>query len=143
MTRTVAFVVSHNYSGSTWLSLMLGSHSAGFSLGEVNKCYSEKQKCSRLCAICDDASRQCPYFGDVQRVPRSEIHQVMFDRTGATLLVDNSKRIQWCSHFLGESSYRRKYIHLIRDPRGVYYSLALRGREPDLEHWAQRNREIQ
>ena len=140
MTKAVVFVVSHIYSGSTWLSLMLGSHSAAFGLGELNKLYSRKDP--RPCALCDEVSRECPYFFDVKQTPRDDIHQVMLERSGAQVLVDNSKRIGWCSHFLGESRFQRKYIHLIRDPRGIHYSLLIRQRDPKLEHWAQRNHDI-
>ncbi len=140
MLRTVAFVVSHNYSGSTWLSLLVGSHSAAFSVGELNKCYSHKHP--RGCALCAQAGRTCPYFGDVDRIAREDIFPTTFDRSGARLLVDNSKRIKWCSHFLGDARFERRFIHLVRDPRGIACSQRLRGRDPEIDQWAERNLKI-
>ncbi len=141
MKHTVVFVVSHNYSGSTWLSLMLGSHSAALSVGELNKCYSRKHP--RGCALCAQVGRRCPYFGDVDQIAREDIFPTTFDRAGVRVIVDNSKRMKWCSHFFADTRFDRRFIHLVRDPRGVACSQRLRGRDPEIDQWAERNLKIQ
>jgi len=140
MTRTVVFILSHIYSGSTWLSLLLGSHSRAFYLGEINKFYSNKDPMS--CSLCDELSRTCPYFNDVHQIFYGDIHHLLFERTGKEVLVDNSKRVKWSRKLLNDDRYRHKYIHLIKDPRAVYYSLVSRNRAPELTHWTERNLEI-
>jgi len=140
MRKSVVFILSHNYSGSTWLSLLLGSHSQAFYVGELNKLYSKKYPMP--CAFCEKRGCECPYFCDVKQVHPSEIHNLMLARTGKQVLVDNSKRIKWSYRFLGDSSYQRKYIHLIKDPRAIYCSLLIRNRADEFSDWAQRNTEI-
>lgn len=140
MNKTVVFILSHNYSGSTWLSLLLGSHSQAFYVGEINKLYSRKYPMP--CALCNEIGQECPYFYDVRQVYRREIHHLILERTGKDVLIDNSKRLKWSRHFLGDDRYQHKYIHLIKDPRAMYYSLLSRNRAGDFPKWLQRNAEI-
>jgi hypothetical protein len=140
MQKTVVFVISHNYSGSTWLSLLLGSHSRAFYVGELNKLYSKKDPMP--CATCDESGKECPYFYDVRQIHYSEIHNLMFERTGKQVLIDNSKRVKWCRKFIHDERYQPKFIHLVKDPRAIYASLLRRNRPADIDHWAQRNLEI-
>ncbi len=140
MRNTVVFILAHNYSGSTWLSLLLGSHSQAFYLGEVNKFYSRSDPMN--CALCEMLEQPCPYFYDVHSRHPKDIHTVLFRRTGKRVLVDNSKRIKWARKFLGEDRYDIRYIHLIKDPRAIYYSLRVRNRPATLEKWIRRNLEI-
>ncbi|RMG64687.1 MAG: hypothetical protein D6715_09320 [Calditrichaeota bacterium] len=139
--KTVVFILAHNYSGSTWLSLLLGSHSEAFYLGELNKFYSRSDPMN--CALCDMLKQRCPYFFDVHNHHPRDIHAVIFQRTGKRLLVDNSKRIKWARKFQGEDRYQIRYIHLIKDPRAIYYSLLVRNRPATLDKWIRRNLEIQ
>ncbi len=140
MRKSVVFILSHNYSGSTWLSLLLGSHSQAFYLGELNKFYSRKYPMP--CAVCDKRGEVCPYFFDVKEIHPSEIHNLLFERTGKRMLIDNSKRIKWSYRFLGDGSYRHKFVHLIKDPRAIYYSLLIRNRAEEFGEWARRHGEI-
>ncbi|MDZ7359717.1 MAG: sulfotransferase [candidate division KSB1 bacterium] len=140
MSRAVVFILSHNYSGSTWLSLLLGSHSQAFYLGELNKFYSRKYPMP--CALCAKRGEVCPYFYDVTEVHPSDIHNVLFERTGKQVLVDNSKRLKWSYRFLGDRSYQHKFVHLIKDPRAIYYSLSIRNRADEFGEWALRHAEI-
>lgn len=140
MSKSAVFILSHNYSGSTWLSLLLGSHSQAFYLGELNKFYSRKYPMP--CALCDKRGERCPYFYDVKEVHPSEIHNLMFARTGKRILVDNSKRLKWSYRFLGDGSYAHKFVHLIKDPRAIYYSLSVRNRADEFGEWALRHAEI-
>jgi hypothetical protein len=140
MAGRVAFILSSKFSGSTWLALMLGSHSAAFYAGELYQLYSSGR--TQGCAFCADQGRACPYFTGMAAVARADVHAALLEKTGASLLVDNSKRVKWASHFVDESRFERKYVHLIRDPRGVCCSLVLRGRGPDIAQWAARNLQI-
>lgn len=140
MQKTVVFVLSHNYSGSTWLSLVLGSHSHAFYLGELNKLYSKKD--FRPCALCTKQQRECPYLHDVRQIHPTEIHGFLLERLGKPLLVDNSKRVKWNARFLSDHSYEHKYVHLVKDPRAIYYSLSIRGRAEEFDKWIDRNAEI-
>jgi hypothetical protein len=140
MSKSVVFILSHNYSGSTWLSLLLGSHSQAFYVGELNKLYSKKYPMP--CALCDKRGEVCPYFHDVKEVHPSEIHNLVFARTGKRVLVDNSKRLKWSYRFLGDGSYQHKFVHLIKDPRAIYYSLSIRNRADEFGEWALRHAEI-
>ena len=138
--KTVVFILSHNYSGSTWLSLMLGSHSQAFYLGELNKLYSKKD--FRPCALCTSQGRECPYLHDVRRIHPTEVHGFLLDRVGKPMLVDNSKRVKWNARVLNDYSYQHKYVHLIKDPRAIYYSLHIRARADEFDKWIDRNAEI-
>lgn len=140
MNKTVVFILSHNYSGSTWLSLLLGSHSQAFYAGELNKFYSKKDP--RPCARCHERGMACPYFHDVRQFHPSEVFDALFARTGKRVLIDNSKRLKWCRRFFAHEGYRRKFVFLIKDPRALYYSLLIRNRTEEFAEWAGRNAEI-
>ena len=140
MKNKVVFVLSHIYSGSTWLSLLLGSHSKAFYLGEINKLYSRSDFMS--CSLCDEMDRDCTYFNDVKNIYYVDIHNAIAERTNAQVLIDNSKRIKWSRKLLRDDRYEHKYIHIVKDPRAIYYSLLKRNRPADVEHWAKRNMEI-
>lgn len=140
MPKTVVFILSHNYSGSTWLSLVLGSHSHAFYLGELNKIYSKKD--FRPCALCTSQGRACPYLHDARQIHPSEIHGFLLERVGKPVLVDNSKRVKWNARMLNDASFQHKYVHLIKDPRAIYYSLQIRNRAEEFEKWIDRNAEI-
>ena len=139
MQRTVVFVLSANYSGSTWLSLLLGSHSQAFYVGELNKMFHDDPV---PCRLCEERGVPCPVFHDADRIKAKNIHDAVLQRTGAKVLVDNSKTLSWSRKFLAEERFQRKYIHLIRDPRAIAYSLQLRDKPIKLDKWVKKNREI-
>lgn len=140
MTRKTVFILSHVYSGSTWLSLLLGSHSKALYLGELNKFYSKKFPMP--CSLCNELQQECPYFHDVNQIFYRDIHHHLFERTGKEVLIDNSKRVKWSRKLLHDDRYVHKYLHIIKDPRAIYYSLQSRNKPTDIDHWAQRNLEI-
>jgi hypothetical protein len=77
----------------------------------------------------------CPLFHDAARYSPHDIFPIVFERTGKTLLVDNSKRLKWMELHARDSTFQQKYIHVVRDPRGVIYSRQTRGRTTRLSHW--------
>lgn len=139
MNNTVVFVLSSNYSGSTWLALLLGSHSQACYVGELHKMFHSDPV---PCRLCEEKQRRCPVFHDVAAVKIKNIHAHVFARTGKKVLVDNSKTVGWSRKFLREGRFRKKYIHLLRDPRAIAYSLQLRNRAPETEEWIKKNFEI-
>ncbi len=139
MPETVVFILSANYSGSTWLALLLGSHSQAFYVGELNKMFHDEPV---PCRLCEEKGRACPVFHEVATIKPKNIHSHVLTRTGRKLLVDNSKTVSWSKKFLGETRWQRKYIHLLRDPRAIAYSLQLRQRPTNFTDWIDKNYEI-
>lgn len=92
------------------------------------------------CSLCDDRKATCPLFHDsAARTPR-DIYPALFERTGKSVLIDNSKRLKWMTQHLNDDSFDKKYIHVVRDPRGVMLSRKTRGRTTKLSHWPKQNR---
>ena len=139
MKPTVLFILSSNYSGSTWLALLLGSHSHAFYVGELNKMFHDEPM---PCRLCEEKQRPCPVFHDVAQLKSKHIHATVLERTARTVLVDNSKTISWSKKFLADERFERRYIHLLRDPRAIAYSLQMRNRRPDYLDWMEKNYEI-
>lgn len=134
------FILSANYSGSTWLALLLGSHSQAFYVGELNKMFHDDPM---PCRFCEERGQRCPIFHDVAETKAKHIHDLVLSRTGKNVLIDNSKTVAWSRKFLAENRFQRKYVHLLRDPRAVAYSLHMRDRAPGIAEWINKNREIQ
>jgi len=118
MRKTIVYILSTNYAGSHYLSLLLGSHSRAKHLGEVKmlRKYSEEGS-----------------FGFDGRLIRGSIlqgigpeniqdaYEIIFSRVSSEtdLLVDASKTVRWARQFLKDQRYEKRYIHLIRDPRAI------------------------
>jgi len=136
--RTVVFILSSSHSGSTLLALLLGSHSRAAYIGELHKMFNAEQP--GRCSLCDDRKATCPLFYDVAERTPLDIYRSLFERTGKTVLIDNSKRLKWMTQHLDDDSFNKKYIHVLRDPRGVILSRETRGRTTKLSHWPKQNR---
>jgi hypothetical protein len=54
------------------------------------------------------------------------------------MLIDNSKKLSWMQHHQPEDSFAKKYLHIVRDPRGMFFSWLQRGRTTKPSHWAKR-----
>jgi len=114
--KTIIFILSTNYAGSHYLSLLLGSNSKAIHLGEVKNLLKK----SRPCFICGNLS-ECAFFKDIGSYPRDQVYDVLFSRTpeGVDILVDNSKKLAFVEQYIGMEQYNLKVIHLIRDPRAL------------------------
>lgn len=139
MDSTVLFILSANYSGSTWLALLLGSHSQAFYVGELKKMFRDTPV---PCRLCEERHQACPVFHDVAAIKARDIHHLVLARTGKNILVDNSKTVSWSRTFSTEDRFHRQYLHLLRDPRAIAYSRQLRRRPAGLADWIDTNNEI-
>jgi hypothetical protein len=120
--KTVVFILSTSYSGSHYLSLMLGSHSQAMHLGEIHRIrQGANVKLEQLCFACRDRGF-CPVLSAIQPDRVNQVYDIIFSRVdpGARVLVDASKLARgWAEQFLHEDRFERKYLHLIRDPRAL------------------------
>ena len=142
MTRTVIFITGTGHSGSTLLSLILGSHSEAFDLGELKNARLGDR--DRVCYVCDGP---CPFWdtpswqaeltrrltpGPLGRLRgavaawRSSVYDAAFRRTETRVLVDSSKSVSWFRRQLQyPRQWRDKTVRLVwvtRDGRAVVNS---------------------
>jgi len=120
MERTIVTILSTNFSGSHYLSLVLGSHSHAMHIGEIHHLRRAHKK-AYPCSVCADP-QQCPVVRRVTPKTIERVYDIIFENVNnpsITTLVDTSKKVPWASRFVGQPGYRMKYIHLIRDPRAL------------------------
>jgi hypothetical protein len=114
---TILYILSTNYAGSHFLSLLLGSHCKAAHVGELN--HLRKNRDRGDCHACGGLE-QCAILGGIGPDRMDCLYDVLYSRLPDTLvLIDNSKRIPWAERFVREDRFRRKYVHLIRDPRAL------------------------
>jgi len=129
MKKTILFILSSNFSGSHFLSLLLGSHSKAAHLGEVKNLFKFKNKAkktsqsdesSRQCYICDNEP-ECTITKNLYNLKKDNIYPTLFSRHDANIthLIDASKKTSWAKNFSTSLDYNIKYIHLVRDPRAL------------------------
>lgn len=135
MKKTIIYILSTNYAGSHFLSLMLGSHSRAMHLGELKRLRKAKaQDESKRCYICKKTGGQaCPVFNGVDAASIDTAYDIVFSNikdAGVDVLIDNSKKPFWAERFLNKTPYSIKCIHLIRDPRALVRRWLLRYNTP-------------
>jgi hypothetical protein len=119
--RTIIYILSTNYAGSHYLSLLLGSHSHAIHLGEIKRLRDARMHQRRnVCYICE-GKPSCVIFGGIGPDNIDDIYDIISDRVApeTTVYIDASKNTFWARRFLDNGRYVRKYIHLIRDPRAM------------------------
>jgi len=121
MPKTVVYILSTNYAGSHFLSLLLGSNSCARHIGEIKglrRPAAERRK--EFCALCG-STKLCPLLKDITPARIADAYEIIFANAGppVTTLIDNSKKIFWAARYLNDGRYNKKYIHLIRDPRAL------------------------
>jgi len=119
--KKIVYVMSSNYSGSHFLSLIIGSHSHFQHIGEIKWLRKDKTKSSRiLCGLCG-GHENCPVLSGISVDNVDNVYEDIFSNLGSGIsgLVDTSKRISWTERFLHDPRYEKKFIHLIRDPRAL------------------------
>jgi len=117
--KKVIYILSSSYSGSHFLSLMLGSNSKTKHVGELRK----------LCKRQNDLQegRELVYDGDaifegIGPDTADSVYDIVFSRLDPSIegIVDASKsHNKWANRFLHDETYDKYYIHLIRDPRAM------------------------
>lgn len=143
----VVFIVGAPHSGSTLLSLILGSHGRGFALNELDAFTQRggwrRQARGRRCHVCEGV---CPFWDERvsglalarrfggpapwQRAasrlpgPRGSLYPHLMAASGAGLLVDSSKNPAWVEARLGERGLGRPgpepvVVKLVRDGRAT------------------------
>ena len=115
--KKLIFILSSNYSGSHFLSLLLGSHSKAIHLGETKNLVKGDVNC-HTCGKLND----CVLFKGINKLATDALYPELFNRAGehVNLLVDTSKKITWVNKFIHQKNdYEIKVIHLIRDPRAL------------------------
>src|SRR5262245_25974463 len=100
MTPRVVFILSTNYAGSHFLSLLLGSNTKARHLGELHR-FTHRIPRKRPCYLCDDF-RECPVFKGIEPGATKHIHSTIFKNVGphVEVLLDNSKKTAWARKFL-------------------------------------------
>jgi hypothetical protein len=118
MDRTVAFILSSNFSGSHFASLMLGSHSKSAHVGEV--CHLRKKQ-NHEKPTCFRCGPDCALFKGINPATADRAFDMLFDAVaaGTSLIVDNSKKLQWAERFLDTPGFHKRFVHLVRDPRAL------------------------
>jgi hypothetical protein len=115
----VAFILSTNYAGSHYLSLLIGSHSRAIHLGETKR-LRHAGRAKPTCSVCGDA---CKLFEGIETgaLPGPDLYQQLARNAGpgVELLVDNSKHLRWVRHFLQPQGVQVRFVHLLRDPRAL------------------------
>ena len=121
MKRTIVYILSSNYAGSHYLSLLLGSHSRAIHLGETKRLRDDRMHERRnVCYICE-GKPSCVIFRDIGPHNINDIYDIISGRieSKTSVLIDTSKNTFWARRFLDNDRYEKKYIHLIRDPRAM------------------------
>lgn len=128
--KQLVFILSSNYSGSHFCSLLLGSHSETEHLGELKNLY--KTSGGRPCFACGNEV-ECNLFKGIDSVQREDVYEELFSRLGdqPPILIDTSKKPKWFKHFVGDERYDIKLLHLIRDPRALARRWLMRFKELD------------
>ena len=119
--KTVVYILSTDYAGSHYLSLMLGSHSRVMHLGEAKRLKRSFRRQGVICFTCKDKGT-CPVLGGIGPHNVASLYDIVFSRIdpATEVLIDNSKLISgWADRFLRNGRFQYKVIHLIRDPRAL------------------------
>lgn len=115
------WIIGAGHSGSTLLGMMLGAHSRVFYAGEAKKSVflgdTTKPKRKRECKLCGPT---CRVWGALDGIEAKALYQRLRERTGAAMIVDSTKNLEWVGSRVGES--RGALIFLTRDGRAVVNS---------------------
>lgn len=143
---SVVFVLSAPRSGSTWLATVLGSNSWAASLGEWFRPFSLPGHVA--CRMCEaDGLEECTKLHGYEKIAPSDAYAFASERLGRSVLIDSSKRLDWCRQFINRTDIDARLIHLVRNPCGYVDSAGRRQPELSadqlLEQWEDKNREIE
>jgi hypothetical protein len=142
----VVFILSANRSGSTWLNLVLGSHSWAANVGELYRPFLFPSHV--VCRLCEaNGLARCTVLGGLEDVPAERAYHFAAERFGRGCVVDASKRLDWCARFVGRDDMSARLVHLVRHPAGYVASERIRRpHEPPgalFDEWRRINQEIE
>lgn len=168
MNRKIAFILGTGHCGSTLLDLILSSHSQAFGVGELrslarsDRFFRFEAPVSNISGF-DDTFWTREVVGAVEpffRQPslprrvvsrflprvdprRAALYRYLFERTGASVLVDSSKGAGWFRQFLRQRTpdMQGYAILLRRDPRAVVNSYLRKFPERGVEAIARNHKE--
>jgi hypothetical protein len=132
--KKIVYILSTNFAGSHYLSLLLGSNSRACHAGELFQLGRPPQRRKLREVFLKDN----PVFEGIGPDNIQQVYDTIFSRIdpNTEVLVDNSKIVRgWADRFVNDNRYDRLYIHLIRDPRAlVRRYLMLRGLKKQLHY---------
>jgi len=146
MRPTVICVMSTMRSGSTWLNLVLGSHSWAASLGEYFRPFLVPGHVA--CRLCEaDGLPACTMLDGIEAVPAEQAYAFAAERMARDVVIDASKHLVWYRRFIDRQDLDLRLVHLVRHPCGFVESEMRRnaGATPDtlLAEWVRVNGEIE
>lgn len=133
--------------------MLIGSHSACTTLGEIHKLTLNSRG---VCACGAPSYRECSFWSDVGarleaeqapalsnlsvhsddssefRLMNRALFKVLQEKTGSVWYVDSSKKINRLKRLLDDPEFKVLPLHIVRRPEGVIYSNVVKGR-PYLE----------
>jgi hypothetical protein len=132
--------------GSTWLNVVLGAHSWAANLGEYFRPFLVPGHVA--CRLCEaDGRVECSVLGGIEHVAPADAYHFAADRTRKSVLIDASKRLDWCERFLHREDIDARLIHLVRHPCGFIESERRRTTDVALEEllgrWERGNADIE
>ncbi len=117
----IIHILSCRYSGSTILDYMLGSHSKALSLTELRAFIVGGRK-PFTCKSCQPPE-SCPIYSPdftekLLRIgARPEIYDEISRKSGADILIDSSKSINWCKKTLKHTDPKNiLFVHISKSP---------------------------
>jgi len=151
--NTIIFVLCSAHSGSTLLGYHLGAKPNMTNLGEFSyvdvlerfnkKGYRSEVQRRGECALCgNDCAYWRQYF---QIVKPPQFHEAAFEVFGTSVLVDTSKKIDWCVFTEGTTKAQVKYLRVTRDARHRWRKTCLKPgglTERRIKNWMQKENEI-
>jgi hypothetical protein len=119
------FVLSSPHSGSTWVGYVLGSTPKSAFLGEYYRVWDDQLRVP--CTLCATRGLDaCPVLQGAELVPNTDAFRFAARRTGASVLIDNSKVTSWATKFVNSPELDCRFVHVLKDPRGWISSMRRR-----------------
>ncbi|MFM7674860.1 MAG: hypothetical protein ACKO5F_04580 [Synechococcus sp.] len=144
------YITSNSHSGSTLLDMLIGSHSACLTLGEIHKLTAKSEgECAcgapsyAACSFWQDVSQRLAAAGlpplatlqihstdpAVFREANHHLFAVLQEKTGCEVFVDSSKKLSRLKLLLQDPDLRVLPVHIVRRPEGVVCSNIAKGRD--------------
>lgn len=123
-TIPVVFVLASNYSGSHLLANVLGAHAHCADVGELRNLRKFLARPGRNRSGTEAAYAADALFAGLLAQPEGRWHALLRERLrevddAVTVLVDNSKRIDWVERLIASGAVEARCVHLLRDPRAI------------------------